>query len=410
MPATGLRAGMGYKQFVAFVAALMATNALAIDSMLPALGQIGGALGLSQANERQWVITAYLLGFGGAQIFYGTLADRYGRKPMLMIALTAYVIASLAAAFAGDFGLMMAARVIQGIGAAGTRVLAVSVVRDRFAGRQMARVMSFAFIVFLAVPIFAPSLGQLIMLVAPWRAIFVALAIFGAAVMVWLARGLPETLHGQDRRPIEFSEILAAARLTVTNRISLGYTLAVTLLMGSMFGFINSAQQIFTDVFHAPRLFTVVFAGIAGSIAVASLVNARLVNRLGTRLLSHTALCAFVIIAAIHAGVAISGHETIITFAILQSMMMFCFGLMMGNFGAMSMEPLGHIAGSAASIQGFISTVMAALIGFAVGQSFDGSTVPLTIGFTICGVAGVLVVLIAEGGRLFHSRQMALPG
>jgi len=410
MPATSLRTGMGYKQFVALVAALMATNALAIDSMLPALGQIGGALGLSQANERQWVITAYLLGFGGAQIIYGTLADRYGRKPLLMIALAIYIIASLAAAFTGDFGLMMAARVIQGIGAAGTRVLAVSVVRDRFAGRQMARVMSFAFIVFLAVPIFAPSLGQLIMLLAPWRAIFVALAIFAAAVMVWLARGLPETLHGQDRRPIEVSEILAAARLTVTNRISLGYTLAMTLLMGGMFGFINSAQQIFTEVFHAPRLFTLVFACIAGSIAVASLVNARLVDRLGTRLLSHTALCGFLIMAAIHAGVAISGHETIITFAILQSMMMFCFGLMMGNFGAMSMEPLGHIAGAAASIQGFISTVAAALIGFGIGQSFDGTTVPLTIGFTICGLAGVLVVLIAEGGRLFHSRQAALPG
>jgi DHA1 family bicyclomycin/chloramphenicol resistance-like MFS transporter len=410
MPATGLRAGMGYKQFVALVAALMATNALAIDSMLPALGQIGGALGLAQANERQWVITAYLLGFGGAQIIYGTLADRYGRKKVLMVALAIYVIASLAAAFAGDFGLMMAARVIQGIGAAGTRVLAVSVVRDRFAGRQMARVMSFAFIVFLAVPIFAPSLGQLIMLVAPWRAIFVALAIFGAVVMVWLARGLPETLHKQDRRPIQFSEILAAARLTVTNRISLGYTLAMTLVMGSMFGFINSAQQIFTEVFHAPRLFTLVFAGIAGSIAVASLVNARLVDRLGTRLLSHTALCGFVVMAAIHAGVAISGHETLLTFAILQSLMMFCFGLMMGNFGAMSMEPLGHIAGSAASIQGFVSTLAAALIGFGIGQSFDGTTVPLTIGFAICGLAGVLVVLIAEGGRLFHSQQAALPG
>jgi DHA1 family bicyclomycin/chloramphenicol resistance-like MFS transporter len=407
-----LQTGMGFRQFVALVAALMATNALAVDSMLPALGQIGASLGVTAANERQWVITSYLLGFGAAQIVYGTLADRFGRKPMIMAGLTIYIAASLAAAATRSFELMMFARVIQGIGAAGTRVLAVSIVRDRFAGRQMARVMSLALIVFLAVPICAPSLGQLIMLVLPWQAIFVALAAFASVVLVWLTRNLPETLHPADRHAIDLSHIFAAARKTLSNRISLGYTLAMSVLMGAMIGFINSAQQIFADVFHQPRFFTLIFAGIAGAIAVASLVNARLVDRLGTRLISHAALLGFTVIACVHVAVAAGGHDNIFSFAILQTAMMFCFGLLMGNFGAMSMEPLGHIAGSASSIQGFISTLAGALIGFAIGQCFNGTTVPLTLGFAGAGMIALVLVAYAEGGRLFQARHYAqtLPG
>ncbi|MDE8347064.1 MAG: MFS transporter, partial [Acidocella sp.] len=248
--------GMGFRQFVAMVAALMATNALAVDSMLPALGKIGASLGLAAANERQWVVTSYLLGFGAAQIIYGTLADRFGRKPVVLVALVIYIAASLAAALAGSFTLMMIARVIQGLGAAGTRVLAVSIVRDCYAGRRMARVMSLAFLVFLGVPVLAPSLGQLIMLVAPWRAIFVALAMFASVVAVWIVVRLPETLHPADRRRIEVAGIVKAARTTLSNRLSLGYTLAMTMVIGGMFGFINSAQQIFSQLFHTPRLFT----------------------------------------------------------------------------------------------------------------------------------------------------------
>lgn len=403
-------AAMGFKQFVAMIAALMATNALAIDSMLPALGKIGDSLGLAAANERQWIVTAYLLGFGAAQIVYGTLADRFGRKPLVFVALSVYIAASLAASLAHSFELMMVARVFQGLGAAGTRVLAVSIVRDCYAGRLMARVMSLSFLVFLGVPVLAPSLGQLIMLVAPWRAIFLALAIFAGAVMLWIAYKLPETLHPADRRRIEIASILAAARTTVLNRFSLGYTLAMTLVIGGLFGFINSAQQVFSQVFHEPRLFTVIFALIAGSIAVASLVNARLVNRLGSRVISHAGLLGFIAIAFLHAAVAISGDETLWSFAILQSAMMFCFGLMVGNFGAMAMEPLGQIAGAAASIQGFVSTVTAALIGFVIGQNFNGTVIPLTLGFALCSLGALGFVLLAESGRLFQARQKPAAG
>jgi DHA1 family bicyclomycin/chloramphenicol resistance-like MFS transporter len=349
-----------------------------------------------------------MLGFGAAQIFYGTLADRYGRKPVLLWGLGAYVACSLLVVASRSFEVVLLARALQGVAAAATRVVSVSVVRDCYAGRLMSRVMSLAFVVFLGVPILAPSIGQLIMLAGPWRLIFVALALFGAAVFLWVAARLPETLHEEDRTPIAVLQVIATFGVILRNRLSVGYTLAMTVIFGGMLGFINSSQQVFTDVFREPRFFPLIFAGIAACVAAASLVNARLVDRLGMRLLSHAALLGFITLAGIHAAVALSGFETIWSFVVLQSAMMFCFGLIVGNFGAMAMEPLGHVAGTAASAQGFISTVGGALIGFAVGQSFDGTDVPLTLGFAGCGCAALAVVLFAEGGRLFKTQQVAL--
>jgi DHA1 family bicyclomycin/chloramphenicol resistance-like MFS transporter len=398
--------GPGFPEFVALIAMMMALNALAIDAMLPALPAIGDALGVASENGRQWVITAYLLGFGVAQILYGPLADRFGRKPVLMIGLALYVVFSLLAAFSPTFELLIAARVGTGIGAAALRVLAVSIVRDRYSGRTMARVMSLSFLVFLGVPILAPALGQLILTVAPWRWVFGVLAVGGTAFAIWAAIRLPETLHPEDRMPIQAGRIASAFREALTNRRSIGYTLAITAISGALFGFINSSQQIFFDVFHAPGLFTVLFGAVAGGIAIASLLNARLVERLGSRLISHTALLGFILMSAIHAAVAVSGHETIWTFAVLQALTMFCFGFIAGNFGSMAMEPMGHIAGTASSAQGFISTTGGATLGFVIGQQFNGSTVPMTTGFVLLGLMALVSVLFAERGRLFRARNL----
>lgn len=384
---------------------MMALNALAIDAMLPALPAIGEALGVVEDNSRQWVITAYLLGFGGAQLVYGPLADRYGRKPVLMFGLAVYVIFSAAAAFAPTFDLLIAARVATGIGAASMRVLAVSIVRDRYSGRQMARVMSLSFLVFLGVPIIAPTLGQLVLSVAPWPWIFGVLALAGSAYLVWAIIRLPETLAAENRRAIRAGRIADGYRQAITNRQSIGYTLAMTAITGALFAFINSSQQIFFDVFKAPQLFAGTFAAIASGIAVASLLNARLVERLGSRLLSHIALLGFITFGAVHAAVTITGHETLITFAVLQGLTMFCFGFVAGNFGSMAMEPMGHIAGTASSAQGFIQTVLGSLVGFWIGQQFDGTVVPMTVGITTCGVVALGFVLLAEKGRLFVGRN-----
>ncbi len=395
--------GMGFKQFVALIAAMMATNALAIDSMLPALPQIGHALGVASANQHQWIVTAYLLGFGVAQLFYGSLADRFGRKPVLLIGLVLYVLFAALCAFSTSFTMLLIARALCGVGAAATRVLSVSIVRDCYSGRQMAKVMSLSFIVFLAVPIIAPSVGQAIVLLAPWPWIFGVLAIFGLLVIVWITIKLPETLHPEDRSPLTPGPVLAAFKECLTNRIAIGYTLASALVLGGLFGFLNSAQQVFVDVLGAGKLFTVIFAGIAAGIAIASLVNSSIVGKLGMRRVSHTALCGYIVFAGVHALIALTGHETLWTFAVLQAGMMFCFGLTMSNFGALAMEPLGHLAGTAASVQGFITTIFGAVFGFWIGQMFDGTVVPLTLGFTGFGVAGLVAVIITEKGRLFHA-------
>ncbi|MBS7538302.1 multidrug effflux MFS transporter [Ancylobacter lacus] len=396
---------MSFGVFVAFIASLMATNAMAIDSMLPALPGIGAALGIEAGNHVQLVVTAYLLGFGGAQIVYGTLSDRYGRRPVLIFGLVLYTVASIAAMFAPSFAVMMVARVLQGVGAAATRVLATSIVRDCYSGRQMARVMSLAFIVFLAVPILAPSIGQLILLFAPWRGIFGLLVLFGVVTLSWVLLKLPETLHPEDRTPISLAGIRHAAGTVLGNRVTVFYSLAMTMAMGCLFGFINSAQQIFADAFRAPHLFTTVFALIAFFMALSSLLNARIVGRLGMRRVSHTALLGFILVAVVHGIAAVTGYETLWVFAVLQSGMMFCFGLMASNFNAIAMEPVGHVAGTASSLIGFVSTVGGALLGFALGQHFDGTTLPLTVGFGVLGGAALVLVLIGERGRLFRSGQ-----
>ncbi|GGF40865.1 Bcr/CflA family drug resistance efflux transporter [Aliidongia dinghuensis] len=395
-------AGMGFREFVALIAAIMAVNALAVDTMLPALPDIGQSLAIPTENARQWVVTAYLLGFGAAQIVYGPLADHFGRKPILLGGLAAYTIFSLAAGLSVSFEMMLIARVLQGIAAASSRVLVISIVRDCYGGRKMARVMSLAFIVFLAVPILAPSIGQLIMLAFPWRSIFIGLTLFGIAVLAWAALRLPETLHEEDRQPTSIASVVHAFRLTVSNRVAVGYMCGQTLMYGGLVGFINSAQQVFVDVFQAGRLFTTIFALIAVFMAISSVLNARFVGRYGTRVISHSALIGYIVVAGGHATLAIAGHETLVTFALCQSAMMFCFGLVGPNFGAMAMEPLGHVAGTASSVQGFVSTVVGALIGFYVGQHFNGTVTPLTLGFTGCSSLALIAVLWAERGRLFQ--------
>ena len=399
--------GMGFGEFVALVAALMAINALSIDAMLPALPEIGLDLGIVGENQRQWVVNAYLLGFGVAQLGFGPLADRFGRKPVLLAGLCLYVFFTLAALFAASLGAMILARALQGIGAAATRVLAVAIVRDCYSGRRMARVMSLTFVVFLAAPILAPSIGQAITAFVSWHWIFVALALFGATLLVWTIARLPETMHPEDRSPLSFKAVSHAFGIVLTNRISVGYMSAQTLMIGALFGFVTSSQQVFSEALGARDIFVYVFALVAGFMAVSSFVNSRIVERIGMRRVSHGALLAFILFAIVHAAIALEGAETIVTFTVLQSAMMFCFGLVGSNFNAMAMEPMGHVAGTGSAVQGFVTTTGGALIGAFIGQNFNGTVVPLTLGFSLCGLAALAVVLATERGRLFRTTQAA---
>lgn len=397
---------MAFGLFVALIAAIMAVTPLGIDSMLPALPEIGRSLRITTENHQQWVIAIYVFGFGSAQIVYGPLSDSFGRKTVLIPALLLFSTLSIVAGLSQSFEGLLAARLFQGIAGASGRVLSISIVRDCFSGRQMARVMSISFMIFLAVPILAPSIGQFILLFGSWRLIFFFLAAFALTVGLIMALLMRETLHPEFRRPLAARTIATDMKRTLTERTALGYMLAMTLLMGALMGFINSVQQIFADIFHAPGRFPLVFAAIGASMAVAAFTNARIVERLGTRKVSHRAMLGFIALSGIHCLVTLSGHETMLSFAVLQCATMYCFGLMGSNFGSMAMENVGEIAGTASSVQGFVSTCGGALLGLAIGQAFNGTTLPLALGFFILGSAALGVVLITERGRLFRAHHV----
>jgi DHA1 family bicyclomycin/chloramphenicol resistance-like MFS transporter len=337
----------GRTEFVLLIAALMASNALGIDSMLPALPAIGESLGVQQENSRQLVITFYMLGFGGAQLAYGPLADRFGRKRLLIGCMILYASFAAMSGLAGSFALLLVARTLHGVAAAGSRVLVVAVVRDRFEGSAMAQIMSTAMIVFMIVPVLAPSLGQAVLAAAGWRYIFILLGLYAIAVAIWGGLRLPETLDRAARRPLSAGHIGAALKETLANRASIGNSAAMTMTFGALLGFIGSVQQVVFDVFHRPGLIGLAFACIALPMGLSSWLNSRLVMRFGSRRLLLAALTGFTSAAAIHLAVILTVGETLWSFVALQALTMAWFGLVGSNAGALAMEPMGHIAGTA---------------------------------------------------------------
>ncbi|WP_183922027.1 multidrug effflux MFS transporter [Sphingomonas sp. BK069] len=393
------------REFVAFIAALMGVNALGVDLMLPALADIGHDLAVSAANHRQWIVTVYMMGFGLGQLLYGPLADRYGRRPVLIVTLVGFVAASVFAASAATFPALLGARLLQGLMSASTRVLAVAIVRDTASGRQMARTMSIAQMIFFIVPIMAPTLGQGLLAFGPWRFIFYALGGFAAFVLSWTLLRVPETLAAERRVAISTANLRANYRQTLTNRYSAGYAVAASLTFGGIIAFVSSAQQIFVDEFRAGDRFTLLFALCAGAMGCASFANSRLVERLGTRLISQTAVLALIALSVLHLLVITAGWETLVSYIVFQALSMTCIGLCGSNFGAMAMEPVGHIAGTASSVQGFITSIGAVLVGSAIGQSYAGTTLPLALGYLAIGVAVLALVWVIEGGQLFRARM-----
>ncbi|WP_371746504.1 multidrug effflux MFS transporter [Aminobacter sp. SR38] len=396
-------------EFIALAAALMAVNALAVDIMLPALQQIGAALNVESENHRQYVITAYFAGLALALLAYGPISDQFGRRKPLLFGLGIYVLAAFAAAFAPSFETLLLLRFVQGIGAASTRVIAVSVVRDRFGGRQMAEIMSLIFMVFMVVPVVAPAMGQIVMLFSEWHMIFIVMAVSALAITLWAAIRLPETMHPEDRRPLSVMSIARGFRTVLTTRMSLWYTLASMTIFGALFGFINSAQQVYVGLYGLGVWFPAVFAAIAGMMSVSSFLNSRLVVKFGMRKLSHGALIGFLLVSAIWLVWSLTGPVPFPAFIVLFALAMFQFGWIGSNFNSISMEPLGHIAGTASSVQGFMQTLGGGMIGAAIGQSFDGTTVPLAIGFCSVASIGLVMVLIAEKGKLFRGQHDPKP-
>jgi MFS transporter, DHA1 family, multidrug resistance protein len=397
----------GRPEFVALVAAIMSLNALAIDVMLPALPYMAAALDIARENDRQFVVSAYMMGFGLGQLVVGPLSDRYGRRAPLLAGIGIYVLAALLAVFAPTFAVLLALRFTQGLGAASTRVIATAVVRDRFEGRAMAEVMSLAFMVFMIVPIVAPGIGEILLQVGPWELIFAFMGVLAIAFGTWAFLRLPETLPPERRRPLTAGAILGGFRIVVSDRMALWYALAGTFTFGALFGFISTAQQIYVDVYGLGVWFPLAFAFVAGLMALSSFLNARLVGRWGMRRMAHGAILGFTGFAAVllAASLAMDGRPPLWLFLALLSAVMFCFGWAASNMNALSLQPLGAVAGTASSVFGFIQTVGGALLGTYVGQSFDGTVVPTVTGYVVLGALATLCVLVAERGRLFGTSE-----
>ena len=399
---------MGRREFVALLALVQALQALAIDAMLPALGVMSGEFGVTDPNRRQLVIGVFLLFSGLGSLFPGAAADRFGRKPVLLTCLAGYVVMMLFSAIARDFTLLLVARALAGLCASGLAVLPLAIIRDRFEGDRMARLQSLISVIFMVVPMLAPTLGQIVLLIAGWRWIFGLMAVLGMAVAIWTLLRLPETIHPEFRQPIRLGPVAHNLRLALTTRSAIGYVLGAALVQGALFGYINSAQQLVAEHFGAGERFPLIFGGMALCMAGANFTNSRIVERFGARRVSQSALFAYIAIGLTQLWVAQSGHETLWQFIPLMTLNMCMMGFIGANFAAIGLQPFARIAGSAASAQVFIRVAGAALLGMLIGQSYDGTAAPLAVGLVAAGVCSLALVLFSERGRLF--RRVHYPG
>ncbi len=392
----------GFGEFVALMAMMMSLTALATDAMLPALGAIGADLGVGRANETQMVVSLLFLGMAVGQIFYGPLSDSFGRKPAIYAGYALFIAGCLLSIFAGAFQMMLIGRLLQGLGAAAPRSVSVALIRDKYEGRLMAKVMSFIMVIFILVPIIAPTMGQVVLMVASWRFIFVVFLLLALTTVLWFALRQRETLSPDQRLPFSAGRILAAFREVITNRIALGYTIAAGLISGGFLGYLNSAQQVFQIQYGLGPRFPLYFAGLALALGTASYMNGRLVMRYGMRLLSTVSSWTLGGLSVLFLAFAWlqAGHPPLWIFTIYMLVSFFCVGILFGNLNALAMEPLGHIAGVGAAVVGALSLLIATLLGMFIGQSYNGTVLPLVTGFAVLALLAVAVMRWAGSGKV----------
>ena len=380
------------------MAVLISLVALSIDAMLPALPAIGADLDVQRENATQLVIAAMFVGFAVGQLIFGPLSDIVGRKRPIYIGLGLFMLGSVLAMSAWSFPVMLAGRVLQGFGAAGPRSVTIALIRDHYEGRAMARIMSFIMAVFIIVPIVAPALGQAVLLVASWRMIFALLLTLALVALVWFAVRQPETLDPELRAPFSPRQIGFDIVEVLRNRCALGYTVSAGLVSGAFIGYLNSAQQIFQSQFNLGTQFPLYFAGLAVSLGCASLLNAKLVMRFGMRLLSWRALQSMSVLSTgffVYA-LSVDGTPPLWTMMTWGPLTFLSVGLVFGNFNAMAIESLGHIAGTASAVIGSLSTVISLVLGVYIGQLYDGTVLPLVGGFALLGVASLATMFLTE--------------
>jgi DHA1 family bicyclomycin/chloramphenicol resistance-like MFS transporter len=376
-------------EFIALAAFMMSVFALSIDITIPALALIGRDLAVANANDAQYVVSVLVLGMALGQIFYGPLSDSIGRKPSIYVGLALFAAGSIVSMMATDFPTMLAGRLMQGLGAAGPRIVVMALVRDQFNGPAMARIMSLVITVFVAVPMVAPFIGQGILFIATWRAVFVLLLVSSLVVLVWFAIRQPETLTPEARRPFRLGPIVSAAREVLASRPALAYTTAAGFAFGSIFGYINSAQQIFQDLYRVGDYFPLYFSSLTVAVGAATLSNARLVATVDMHRLCSYSAWAQAVLSIVYFVVAwlCAGVPPLWATMAYLAAIFYCLGILFGNLNALAMAPMGHIAGIAASVIGTLSWLLTVILGTLIGQSFDGTLLPLVGGFALLSLA-----------------------
>ncbi len=386
------------KEFIALMAILMSLVALTIDSILPALSLIGEELQVTNANDTQLFLSGVFFGMAFGLMIYGPIADSFGRKKTLYLGISIFLIGDLISIFAQDFSLMLFGRIAQGFGAASCRVVTTAMIRDRFEGQQMGRVMSLILVLFVIVPALAPSIGQVILWFAHWRAIFVFVLLVAAVGLAMLYFRQEETLKEEYKRPFALSSIWAAMKETITHPTTSLYTIAAGIIFGSFIGYLSSAQQILQLQYETGELFALCFGSLALAIGLSSFTNSKLVMKFQ---IEKLCLWALLTMSVLSLGFAfyqqqVQAEPSLAFFLIYLGLVFFCFGLLFGNLSTLAVQPLGHIAGIATSVISSVQTLMSVAVGVVIGNSYDGTVMPLTLGFVICGFSGFVLVFIAK--------------
>lgn len=386
-------------EFVSLMAFMMALVALSIDTLLPAMDQIGESLSVKNDNDVQLVVSIFFLGLSIGQFFSGTLSDFVGRKPAVYIGLSIFLVGCILSFFSSDLTFMLIGRFLQGIGLAGPRIVSITLIRDQYAGDAMAKIMSFVMSIFILVPILAPSLGQGLLLFLPWRYIFLVLGICALIVFFWFMIRQVETLPASDRLPFSMKRVISAFLEVMRNRVSFGYTMVGGLLSGIFLGFLGSIQQVLLS-FHMDQYFAVCFAILAIFLGGASMINARIVSRYGMRYMVRIALICLCVISFIFLALNFIYPLTFILVMLFFSLSHFCVGIIFGNINALAMEPLGHIAGIGSSVIGSFSSLMAVPIGILIGYCYNGTVIPLVVGFLFVGLVSLVISAWVKKGDL----------
>jgi len=383
-----------FGEFVVLVALIISLVALSIDAMLPALPEIAADLEFEQAKDAQCIIFMLFVGMGFGKIIFGPLSDSIGRKPAINLGFIIFILGCLLSIFAQDFSDMMIGRFLQGLGAAGPRIVSIALVRDRYEGRTMARVMSFVMTIFILVPVIAPSIGQLIIAYSDWRSIFVLFLVLTLIALTWFSIRQPETLPPGRRIGFSIPQIMRDIKAICSIPVALGYTITMGLIFGAFIGYLSSSQLIFQVQYGLGNQFPLYFGVLATSIGLASLLNAQMVMRFGMRRLSRIAVIIIALLSAPFLLLALQfqGHPPLPMLMAYLLGVFFFMGILFGNLNALAMEPLGHIAGLGAAVVGSISTLLSVVLGIIVAGAYDGTIVPLVTGFALLSIACLMTM------------------